>query len=87
MENYQQYCEEIRQLLDGKIKADKVSEKVNEWLMLTCYSLAYEVAKKETKQQRRESLEQVKELKPLFYDDVSALARKIYKDRLTHQTT
>lgn len=87
MENYQQYCEEIRQLLDGKTKADKVSEKVNEWLMLTCYSLAYEVATKETKQQRHESLEQVKQMQPLFYDDVSSLARKIYKDRLTHQTT
>lgn len=80
MEKHLQYCGEIKQLLEGKIKANEVSEPVEQWLKLTCYSLAYEVAKKPTKEARRLALEQVNQMQPLFYDDVSAIAKQIYKE-------
>ena len=66
-------------ILDGKTKADNASEIVQNWLKLTCYNLAYEVANHKTKAGRANALQLVKDTNPLFYDDVEHLARMIYK--------
>jgi len=70
---------ELMDILDGKTKADNASEIVQNWLKLTCYNLAYEVANHKTKAGRANALQLVKDTNPLFYDDVEHLARMIYK--------
>lgn len=73
--------EDINAILDGKMKADKAHKDAQKWLMITCYLLADDVARKPTKKARRRALEIVKENEPLFYDDVEKLAKKLYQDR------
>lgn len=75
---------DINAILDGKMKADKACEGAQQWLRVTCYMYAKEVAMKSTKQERRAALELVKEREPLFYDDVERLAKMIYSATKAH---
>ena len=72
---------DINAMLDGKMKANKACEEAQQWLKITCYLLASEVANNPTKEERKASIERIKKNEPLFYDDVKTLAKKIFKEK------
>lgn len=84
MENYKQICQQVTDILDGKIKADGVLPEVETWLKVSCFHLAWGVANKTTKQERQSALNEVKQTCPLFYDDVSQIARMIFNEKTTN---
>ena len=79
MDEIAQANQELIDILNGDSNADNAIEMVQNWLKLTCYNLAYEVAQHKTKQGRAHALEIVKNDSPLFYDDVKQLAKIIFK--------
>jgi len=80
MEEIKQANDILNNILNGHIKADNAPVMVQHWLQLTIYNLANEAATKPSKQARAAFLDNVMLTNPLFYDDVSSLAKQIYKE-------
>ena len=80
MDELKQANECLNDILNGAKKADGAPEIVQNWLKLTIYNLAHDAATRKTKQERQKFMMHVKQTNPLFYDDVSPLAKAIFKD-------
>ena len=79
----EEIIEQLNDILDGKRKADNAHPDVQKWLQMTCYMYASDIAGLPTKEQRHNALEFLQQEHPVFYDDVSELAKKIFKERKT----
>lgn len=82
MEEIKQANEWLNAIMQGQKKADNAPEIVQNWLKLTIYNLAHGVANQSTKALRANAMEKVKSGHPLFYDDVSQLAKAIWSEQL-----
>lgn len=69
----------LNSVLDGDESADGMPDEVQHWLLMSTANMACHVAKGDTKQERQERLERVPHI---FKDDVSALAKEMFKHYL-----
>ena len=81
MEELEQARQELERVMAGDITAHDCCEMVNNWLMLSCYDLAYSVAAHTTKKGRSDALEIIRNNNPQFIDDVSEMAKQIFKNK------
>ena len=78
MEEIDQANTELNAIIRGERQADGACEMVQNWLKLSCYNIAFDVAAHKTKQGRASALELVRDNNPVFYDDVKSLAQIIF---------
>ena len=78
MEDLEKANQELNAIIKGERQADGACAMVQNWLKLSCYNIAFDVASHGTKEGRAKALEMVKQNNPIFYDDVKALAKIIY---------
>ena len=74
---------QLEQVLAGELSANDAHSDVQAWLRVSVYNLAYCVASHATRAGRAQALEMVKEDQPAFYDDVSHMAKIIFKKSFT----
>ena len=75
---------QLEQVLAGELSANDAHADVQAWLRVSVYNLAHGVASHTTKSGRARALQMVKEDQPEFYDDVSDMAKLIFKKRFTN---
>ena len=81
MEDLEQARQELERVMSGDITANECCEMVNNWLMLSCYDLAYSVAAHTTKKGRANALEIIRKDNPQFIEDVQEMAKQIFKNK------
>ena len=75
---------QLEQVLAGELSANEAHPDVQAWLRVSVYNLAHGVASHTTKAGRARALGIVKEDQPAFYDDVSHMAKLIFKKSFTN---
>jgi len=75
---------QLEQVLAGQLSANDAHEDVQAWLRVSVYNLAYIVASHSTKEGRAKALQVIKTDNPAFYDDVSEMAKIIFKKSFTN---
>ena len=80
MEEIAQANTELNAIIKGERQANGACEMVQNWLKLSCYNIAFDVAAHKTKEGRANSLQLVRQDNPVFYDDVKQLAEIIFND-------
>jgi hypothetical protein len=78
MEEIAQANTELNAIINGERQADGACDMVQNWLKLSCYNIAHDVAAHNTKQGRANALKLVQDNNPIFYDDVKQLAEIIF---------
>jgi len=74
---------QLEQVLAGEMSANDAHSDVQAWLRVSVYNLAYCVASHSTRAGRARALEIVKTDQPAFHDDVSHMAKIIFKKTFT----
>lgn len=74
---------QLEKVLAGEMSANDAHSDVQAWLRVSVYNLACCVASHSTRAGRARALEIVKTDQPAFYDDVSHMAKIIFKKTFT----
>ena len=69
---------ELNAIISGEQLADNACELVQNWLKLSCYNIAFDVAAHATAEGRHNALALVEQHNPIFHDDVRTLAKIIF---------
>lgn len=81
---FKQLNSECLAIIAGELNPNDASDEVKNWLQLTTFNMACNVASQPTKEDRQYKLHKIKKESPAFYDDVKHLAKEIFT---TGQTT